>query len=308
MKYNKVVLAGGNGYLGTVLAGYYSPLAERVIILARTAAPNRGNIETCVWDGKTEGDWQQQLENADLLVNLCGKNVNCRYTKDNREAILQSRIIPTSLLGRAIRKLKHPPALWINIASATIYRHAEDRPQDEENGDIGYGFSVDICKAWEQTFFASETPATRKVALRMGIVIGRQDGAFPRLLGLVKSGLGGRQGNGQQYMSWIHEWDAARVTEWLLERNDLEGIFNVTAPEPVQNDVFMKEMRSAYGIAVGLPAPQWLLEIGTWLIGSETELLLKSRWVVPARLLKEGFNFHYPQAAQAIRDIMSIKG
>ena len=185
MKYNKIVLAGGNGYLGTVLAGYYKSLAEEIIILSRHAKSNEDNIKTLVWDGRNEGGWISEIENADLLVNLCGKNVNCRYTKKNKQEILSSRIDPTNLLNAVVLKLKTPPKLWINITSATIYRHAEDGPQDELDGETGYGFSVDICRAWENAFFNVTTPNTRKVALRMGIVFGKEDGVFPRLLNLV---------------------------------------------------------------------------------------------------------------------------
>ena len=180
MKYNKIILAGGNGYLGGVLAQYYRNITAEIIILSRKPAVADGNIKTIVWNGVDEGEWGSTLEDADLLVNLCGKNVNCRYTEKNRKDIITSRINPTMLLGRVIAKMQRPPQLWINITSATIYRHAEDHAQDEEMGEIGYGFSIDVCRQWEQTFFETNTPHTRKIALRMGIVLGKQDGAFPR--------------------------------------------------------------------------------------------------------------------------------
>jgi uncharacterized protein (TIGR01777 family) len=306
MKYTKIVLAGGNGYLGHVLANYYKDKADEIIVLSRKPQPLNNNIKTIFWDGKTEGDWINALEGAAMLINLCGKNVNCRYTTANRKAILTSRIIPTTLLGNAIAKLKAPPQLWINITSATIYRHAEDRPQDEENGEIGYGFSIDICKAWEKTFFDTQTPGTRKIALRMGIVLGRNDSAFPRLLNLVKFGLGGKQGNGQQYMSWVHEHDAAKCTEFLLDHKELDGVVNCTAPIPVKNDEFMATIRKAWGMPFGLPAPAWLLAIGAAIIGTEPELILKSRWVLPKRLLDAGYSFSFSEATHAIDDILSI--
>jgi uncharacterized protein (TIGR01777 family) len=232
MKYNKIVLAGGNGYLGTVLARYYQPLANKVIILSRHPKEADANIKTLVWDGKTEGDWINELEDADLLVTLCGKNVNCRYNAKNRREILDSRTDPTRLLGQVVAKLKNPPKLWINSASATIYRHAEDRPQDEITGEIGEGFSVNICTAWEKLFFSFDTPGTRRVALRMGIVFGKRDGVFPRLLNLVKIGFGGKQGNGRQMVSWIHEQDVAAITEWLLDHPEMEGVINAVSPKP----------------------------------------------------------------------------
>ncbi|ADY51858.1 domain of unknown function DUF1731 [Pseudopedobacter saltans DSM 12145] len=307
MKYNKIVLAGGNGYLGTVFAKYYKDLAREVIILSRKAKAKEENIETIVWNGSTKGEWISSLEGADVLINLCGKNVNCRYTQKNREEIIASRVVPTKLLGEVIGQMQNPPRLWINITSATIYRHAEDRPQDEYNGDIGYGFSVDVCKKWEKTFFNTDTPLTRKIALRMGIVLGRTDAAFPRLLNLVRFGLGGKQGEGEQYISWIHEQDAAKCTEWLIDHEALQGIINCTAPAPVQNTDFMRMIRKAYGVSIGLPAPAWLLEIGAMVIGTETELILKSRWVIPQKLLDSGYNFLFSKADYAIKDLLSIK-
>jgi len=300
MKYRKIVLAGGNGYLGTVLAKHFRPLADQVIILARKPQPTTGNIKTLVWDGQTTGDWTTSLQDADLLVNLCGKNVNCRYTKKNKKEIFDSRLIPTRLLSKVINSLTNPPKLWINITSATIYRHAEDRPQDELTGEIGDGFSIEVCKAWEASFFENETPKTRKVALRMGIVLGLKDGAFPRLLNLVKLGMGGKQGNGKQYVSWVHEHDAVRSIVWLLNHPEIEGVLNCTAPGAIKNQVFMRSIRKAYGIDFGLPAPAWLLAIGAKIIGTETELILKSRWVKPAVLLENGFEFKYGEIDGAV--------
>jgi len=304
MKYKKIVLAGGNGYLGTVLANYYKDKAEEIVILSRHEKQTEGNIRTVTWDGKTAGKWTAELVNADMLVNLCGKNVNCRYTEKNKAEIFASRLLPTEILGQVIRDLYEPPKLWINLASATIYRHAEDRPQDEENGEIGTGFSVDVCNAWEAAFNKYQTPKTRKVALRMGIVLGRSDSVFPRLLNLVKMGMGGMQGNGEQYVSWVHELDAARSTEWLMDHPELTGVFNCTAPVPVKNAELMHIIRKTYGMPIGLPAPKWLLEIGSVVIGTETELILKSRWVLPKRLANSGFKFEFETADTAIKDIL----
>lgn len=307
MKYKKIVLAGGNGYLGGVLASFYKPFAHEIIILSRQAKADDGNVKTVLWDGRTEGEWKQSLNDADLLVNLCGKNVNCRYTKENKTEIINSRIIPTALLGSMISDMKNPPKLWINITSATIYRHAEDRPQDEETGEIGYGFSIDVCRQWEEIFLSTNTPHTRKVALRMGIVLGRKDAAFPRLLNLVKFGLGGKQGDGEQYVSWVHEQDAAKCTEWLINHEELHGVINCTAPEPVKNAQLMHIIRNAYGLPFGVAAPAWLLEIGAKLIGTETELILKSRWVLPKRLLDSGYSFLFSKANHAVKDLLSIR-
>jgi uncharacterized protein (TIGR01777 family) len=262
MHHKKIVLAGGNGYLGGVLANYYKDKADEIVILSRKPMPQQHNIKTVVWDGHHGGDWITELEGADLLINLCGKNVNCRYTPQNRKDIIASRVNPTNALGAAIGTLNNPPQLWINVTSATIYRHAEDHPQDEETGEIGYGFSIDVCKMWEGTFFGFTTPNTRKIALRMGIVLGRKDGVFPRLLNLVRAGLGGKQGNGQQYISWIHEHDVAKCTGWLFERQDIDGIINCTAPHAIKNYELMGRLRSTYGAVFGLPMPVWLLDLG----------------------------------------------
>ncbi|TWR30287.1 TIGR01777 family protein [Mucilaginibacter pallidiroseus] len=306
MLYKKIILAGGNGYLGGVLANYYKDKAGQVIILSRKPKIAEGNISTIVWDGKTAGAWVDELEGADLLINLCGKNVNCRYTKANRGELFSSRLVPTRLLGNVVAGLRQPPALWINITSATIYRHAEDRPQDEDTGEIGYGMSIDICKQWEQTLFDTITPNTRKVALRMGIVLGRSGGAFPRLLNLVRVGMGGRQGDGRQYISWVHEQDAAKCTEWLLQSTAVDGVVNCTAPEAVTNSNFMQLLRDAYGVPFGFPTPVWLMEIGARIIGTETELVFKSRWVKPGKLINGGYQFIFSKAKHAVHDLLAI--
>ena len=304
MEYKKIVLAGGNGYLGTVLAKYYSRLATEVVILSRHEKTIEGNVRTVVWDGKSRGKWAAELVNADVLINLCGKNVNRRYTEKNKKEIIESRVIPTELLGAVISDLTLPPRLWINVTSATIYRHAEDRPQDEKTGEIGHGFSVEVCQRWETAFNKCQTPKTRKVALRMGIVLGSSDSVFPRLLNLVRVGMGGKQGNGEQYVSWIHELDVARITEWLMEHPLVSGVVNCTAPNAVRNATLMQVIRQRYGTPVALPAPAWLLQIGAIVIGTETELILKSRWVTPQLLIDSGFEFKFASVEKAVEDIL----
>jgi uncharacterized protein (TIGR01777 family) len=304
MIYHKIILAGGNGYLSTVLSDYYKDKAEQIIILSRKPKAAQGNVRTVEWDGKNIGNWTAKLEGAEMLINLCGKNVNCRYTPQNKKEILDSRLEPTAILGKAIANLKQAPKLWINITSATIYRHAEDRPQDEIHGETGEGFSVNVCRQWEKTFLETHTPYTRKVALRMGIVLGKNDGVFPRLRNLVKFGLGGKQGNGKQYVAWIHEHDVACITEWLLQQPEAEGVYNCTAPMPVPNKELMRKIRRQCGAISGLPASKWMLKIGALLIGTETELILKSRWVIPTRLTHEGYRFSYPLIDGALENIL----
>jgi uncharacterized protein (TIGR01777 family) len=303
MKYKKIVLAGGNGYLGKVLADYYKDRATEIVILARHEKETEHNIRTVVWDGKTRGKWAAELVNADILINLCGKNVNCRYTEKNKAEIFASRLQPTELLGQVIHDLVEPPKCWINAGSATIYRHAEDRPQDEETGEHGEGFSVDVCEAWEYAFNKYDASKTRKVALRISLVLGKREGVFPRLRNLVKMGIGGRQGTGKQYVSWVHEHDVARITEWIADHAELEGAVNCTAPDPVKNYEFMRIIRKAFGFPFGLPSPKCLLEIGSIIIRTETELILKSRWVLPKRLTDSGFVFEYGNATKAVTDL-----
>ncbi|HEY0067292.1 MAG TPA: TIGR01777 family oxidoreductase [Flavisolibacter sp.] len=304
---NRIVLAGGSGYLGRVLADYYKDKAHDIVILSRKAHAPQGNVRYLVWDGRTYGAWTEALEGCDLLVNLSGKNVNCRYTEQNRREILSSRVEPTKALGEAIKTLKNPPKMWMQAASATIYRHAEDRYQDEETGELGSGFSVDVCRTWESVFWEQETPGTIKVVLRIGLVLGRSDGVFPRLKNLVRFGLGGHQGTGLQYISWIHEQDFARVTEWVFEHGKDGDILNCVSPQASRNKEFMRLIRNSYGIGIGLPAPQWLLEIGAVIIGTETELILKSRWVYPGRLLERGFRFSFPEPGEAVREVLGCR-
>lgn len=306
MKYKKIILAGGNGYMGTVFAQYFQELAQEIIILSRKPKASQGIIKTLVWDGKSEGEWVKELEGADALINLCGKNVSCRYTDKNKAEILKSRLVPTQLLGDVLQRLNNPPQIWINLTSATIYRNAEDRPQDEESGELGTGFSVEVCRKWEECFFNTHTPNTRKIALRMGIVLGNKDGAFPRLVNLARMGLGGKLGNGKQFISWIHEQDAARCTEWLIQNPKLRGALNCTSPYPIRNQDFMHLLRKTLKNPIGIPSPKWLLELGAILIGTETELILKSRWVIPKTLNLEGFTFQYENAKDAIFNL--VKG
>lgn len=246
------------------------------------------------------------LENVDLLVNLAGKNVNCRYNEKNKREIFDSRTNAIHALSEAIKKCDQAPKIWIQCASATIYRHAEDRPMTELNGEIGEGFSVEVCKLWEKTFF-EKTEAftkTRKIILRTSLVLGKTDGVFPRLKNLVKFGLGGKQGKGEQWVSWVHELDVAGMIEWIAGHDEVNGIINCTSPQPLKNSEFMKIIRKIYGFPFGLPAPSWLLELGAILIGTETELILKSRWVLPEKISKSGYTFKLPTLKESVTHIL----
>ncbi|RAJ74031.1 hypothetical protein CLV59_111150 [Chitinophaga dinghuensis] len=305
MKNKKIVLAGGSGFLGRSLTELWGA-DNQIIIISRTAPAAEVKAKWVPWDGRTTGSWVAELEHADVLVNLSGRSVNCRYTPANQQEIFDSRTFSTKALGAAVQQLQNPPKLWVNAASATIYRHAEDRPMDEFNGEMADDFSVRVCKRWEKTFNDITLPHTRKVILRTAVSLGWQPGGVMQpYCNLVKWALGGHQGSGRQRYSWVHVADIAGMIEWLESRPDLDGVFNCTAPHPVTNREFMRTLRQKAGHVVGLPAPAWLLEVGAALIGTETELLLKSRWVLPTRALQLGYQFKYPQLEAAMADILA---
>lgn len=307
----KIVIAGGTGFIGQAMAQRW--VADNEIIILSRQLPTENNaygakvigdkIRIVKWDGTHMGGWTKYLDGADILINLAGKSVNCRYNEANKAEIFRSRLDATKVLGEAVNCMKNPPKLWINAASATIYRHAEDRPQDEYTGEIESDFSVQVCKQWEQTFYDQYTPRTRKVALRTAITLGN-GGVMMPYFNLLKFGLGGRQGSGRQMYSWVHVTDLCRVVEYLYEHEAMSGTYNVSAPNPVTNHVFMKTLRSICGHFWGLPAYEWMLQIGTRLIGTEAELILKSRWVLPTRLSEAGFVFEFPELAGALKDIV----
>jgi len=263
------------------------------------------------WDGESAGVWTYLLNSTDVVINLAGRSVNCRYTESNRAQILRSRLDATRILGEAISVAKNPPRLWLNASTATIYRHAIDQPQDDLTGEIGqppeWRFSVDVATRWEIAFFNAKTPNTRKVALRSAMTMSPdQGGVFSILSRLVRLGLGGAQGTGEQYVSWLHHRDLTRAIDFLIE-GELEGPMNLCSPNPLPNREFMAVLRKAWGKPIGLPASSWMLEIGAFILRTETELLLKSRRVIPTRLLNAGFEFQYPEwsaaAEQLARDI-----
>lgn len=312
-----VVVAGASGFMGRFLVDHWRATGREVRTIGRGAADAR-------W-GDTDGI-RRLLDGSALLVNLAGKSVNCRYGPENRAEILRSRVETTAELGRAVAACAAPPATWINSSTATIYRHAEDRPQTESAGELGTGFSVSIAKAWEAEFFAAKTPDTRQLAIRTAIVLGDGSALVP-LLNLARFGLGGPQWDtpwfstrarresgtehtfgarwGTQRFSWIHLDDVAGALDFLEQRADIDGVVNLAAPEPVTNTELMRIIRRAVRMPFGVPAPRPVLEVGAWAIRTETELLLKSRWVVPERLLEAGFAFRHPHLEPAITDIVA---
>ncbi len=309
----KIVIPGGSGQVGRVLARHFHSQGHVVTVLSRQPRPTPWRV--VAWDGITPGGWITDVAESDVCINLAGRSVNCRYTRANRRIIYESRIHSTRLLNQVIASLKPAPRLWINASTATIYRHALDRAMNESDGELGgsepgapdtWNFSIDVAKGWEEAFFVTPTPLTRKVAIRSALTLSPdRGGVFDVLSGLVRHGLGGRQGSGTQFVSWIHEADFVRTLDLLIAREDFCGVVNLASPNPLPNGDFMRDLREAWGIRFGLPSPNWLIELGTWLMRTESELVLKSRRVVPGRLLAAGFQFLFPDWPSAARDLVA---
>lgn len=315
----RVVIAGASGFIGQRLVASFREEGASVSTIGRSGADARWDDQEAI---------TALVDGADLLINLAGKSVNCRYSPANRAEIVRSRVATTEELGRAVRAASTPPSLWINSSTATIYRHAEDRPMTEEDGEIGTGFSVDVATAWEDAFFDGELPGTRRVALRIAIVLG-DGGALIPLLKLARFGLGGPQldgrwpisrarrsagtahergaRGGRQRFSWVHLEDVVGTIRFVRDHPELDGPINVSSPNPTDNRGFMRTLRYALGRPFGLAAPRWMLELGMFVLRTETELVLKSRWVLPERLLQAGYRFSYPELDPALRDIIPAR-
>ncbi len=310
----RIVIPGGTGQVGNILARHFHEHGHAVTVIARR--PIEAEWRVLTWTGQDFGPWTEAIEGSDVVINLAGRSVNCRYNAVNRREIKNSRIFATQIVGQAIAHAKAPPRLWMNASTATVYRHAIDRPMDEVTGEIGgsepgapetWRFSIDVATSWERTFFAAETPRTRRLALRSAMTMSPDPGGvFDHLLRLVRWGLGGPSGPGTQYVSWIHDVDFIRAIEFLIARDDLEGVVNIASPCPLTNSEFMCCLRRAYCTSyVGLPAPKWALNLGAVFMKTETELILKSRRVVPKRLTDGGFEFHFPNWRGACQDLIN---
>lgn len=308
----KIVIPGGSGQVGTVLARAFQAEGHEVVILSRKAS-DKLPWRVVEWDAKTLGDWTGELEGADVVINLAGRIVNCRYNDENRREIMDSRVNSTKAVGEAILKAKNPPQTWLQSSTATIYAHRYDAPNDELTGIIGgdeksapdtWNFSIDVARNWEKTANEFELPETRLVLMRSAMTMSPdKDGIFDVMLGLVRKGLGGTAGDGRQYISWVHDVDFIRAVNWLISHEELSGAVNIASPNPLPNKEFMHIFREAWGTKIGLPAAEWMLEIGAFFMGTETELILKSRCVVPARLLESGFEFEFPEWKDAVKDL-----
>lgn len=307
----KIVIAGGSGHVGQVICRNWQRAEDEIVILSRRQQP--GACRTVLWNGETPGAWMKELDGCDVLINLAGRSVNCRYTEHNRREIMESRVNSTQILSQAISACQRPPSVWLQASTATIYAHTFGAGHTEENGIIGgqetdappkWGFSIDVARAWERACLDASTPATRKVLLRSAIIMSRDRGsAFDLLLRLVRMRLGGPVGDGRQYLSWIHEVDFVRSLHWLIDHPSLSGPVNLSSPNPLPHTAFMKLLRQAAGIRIGLPTPRWQLELGTWMLGTESELILKSRKVLPGKLMKSGFSFQFPEWQTAAEDL-----
>lgn len=307
----KIVIPGGSGQIGVLLARHFQQHGHEVVVLSRS--PESAPWRVVPWDARTLGPWQAELDDADVVINLAGRSVNCRYHAANRKAMLDSRVESTRVVGDAIARSSRPPRVWLQASTATIYAHRFDAPNDEAKGIIGgnepnapdtWRSSIVVATAWEKALAESITPDTRKVALRSAMTMSPdRGGIFDVLLGLVRRRLGGRAGDGRQYVSWIHDRDFIRAVDWLIEREDLCGAVNVCSPNPLPNVEFMATLRAAWGVRLGLPSSRWMLELGAWFLRTETELMLKSRRVVPWRLLDSGFSFEFPSWPDSACDL-----
>lgn len=306
----KVVLAGGTGYLGKLLQDHYLFLGHEVVVLSRSLRNESTQVRFKKWNGKTiDKSWLTELKDADVLINLAGRTVDCRYTTKNKKEILDSRVLSTRVLNEAVSLLESRGDLnlkvWVNFASATIYRHSLDKDMNEASGELGSGFSVEVCKAWEQEFYA-EKQQVRKIALRLAMVMGKDDGPLVPLLALAKVGLGGAHSSGDQYVSWLSEQDFCGILDFVVQDKNLSGSINACSPFPEKNSVFMSHIRSALGRNFGFRLRDWMLEVGALFLQTETELVKKSRRVVPSSLLKAGYAFKYPKFESYAKDLVGL--
>jgi len=306
----RIILAGGSGFLGRVLVSALLEAGYEIVVLTRAPRKTEDGVFCVAWNGNSLGNWVSCLEGARAVVNLAGRSVNCRYHARNRQAILDSRVQSTRVLGEAIGQCVQPPPVWLNSSTATLYKHSLDQAMDETSGIIAAtpeardAFSVEVALAWESAFDEACTPLTRKVALRTAMVFGPVNGGVFRVLRrLVRLGLGGPMAGGRQFVSWIHESDFANAVQWLIERDGISGPVNLAAPNPLPNREMMEIFRSVCGVRFGLPATRWQLELGAWLLRTETELIIKSRRVTPGRLQAAGFQFAFPNLNEALLDI-----
>ncbi len=297
----KIILAGGTGTMGLILQQHFAERGDEVVVLTRRPAlKQHPKVRMVHWDGRTSGAWSTELIGADVLINLAGRSVDCRYTVKNKALILNSRVDATRVLGEAVVACARPSMVWINLSSATVYRHAEDRPMDEITGELGSDFSPQVVLAWEKEFFRHTREGTRQVAVRCAMVFSPHGGAFPRFAQLTRFGLGGHHASGKQYVSWMHEADVSAFFQWLIDTPGIEGIINLASPNPLPENELMRELRLRVKPVVAFNVPEWMLTIGAFFLRTETELVLKSRRVMPTRALELGYRFQHEKIQTAL--------
>jgi uncharacterized protein (TIGR01777 family) len=299
----KLIIAAGTGFLGQILINHFHTHFDQIVIFTRGKSKEENGIKYVNWDARKLSGWETELEKATVLINLAGKSVDCRYTKANKKEILLSRIESTKILNKAVLQCKNPPKHWLNSSTSTIYRFSLDKQMSEENGEISNDFSMNVAQSWEKAFFKYDTPKTLKTAMRTSIVLGKKGGAFIPLKTLANTGLGGKQGKGNQYISWIHENDFAKSIEFIVQQK-MTGVINIVSPTPITNADFMKKLQKAVGQFIGIPMPIFLLKIGSFIIRTETELVLKSRNVIPKKLIENGFKFEFSNIDNAFKNLL----
>lgn len=298
----EIVIAGGSGNLGRLLIPYFH--GRDIAVLTRSPYKVSAGVRFVPWDGKTLGEWKSELEHASVVINLAGRSIDCRFTKANRREILASRVQSTLALGEAIAQCQHPPRLWINAGGTSIFGHSREK-QGEADRPSGIGFLADVSREWEAAFERSIAPATRKVLLRISGVLLREGGMLEPLIRFSKLAFGNRIGDGEQYLSWIHEIDFVRIIEWIIVNENISGTVHACSPNPVNNQHFMQVIGEALGGRHLLPIPKWLAVLGAWLIGTNAALILDGNKVVSKRLSDAGFEFVFPELEQAIWDIIT---
>ncbi len=306
----RVLIFGGTGHMGLALKRHLDPARYQITVVSRNPK-SPGDLQ---WDGRTLGTWTEALDGSDVVINLAGRRVHCRYNEANKKEMMDSRIDSTRVLGTAIGQCKNPPAVWLQASTATLYAHTFGAPNDDVTGVMAgsepdapaaWKYSIEIGTKWEEALNQAETPSTRKVAMRTAIMMGiDKDSALDVFSGLTRKGLGGRLGSGKQWVSWVHELDMVRAIEFLIE-SDLEGPINIASPNPLPQVEFAKELRQAWGVPFGLPATPWMIAIGAWFMDGDSEIVLKSRRVIPKRLTDAGFEFQFPEFGPAVRDLVS---
>jgi len=301
----RLVLAGGKGFVGQELARTLTGSRE-IVVLTRSAAPGNGEVRHAVWDGQNVGAWKQWLDGAHALVNLTGARIDCPHTPENRREILDSRVNSVRVLSKAVLECDRPPHVWVQASAVGYYGDTSPRISDE-GSPPGEGFIAEVCKEWESAFQAAALPATRKVTLRLAPVLGREGGILPALSNITRLFLGGAAGSGEQYMSWIHIADLTTMFQWALDRDDLDGVFNASSPNPVQNSEFMRTLRRALHRPWTPRVPAWAVRLSAHIIGTDPNLILQGQRCTPKRFVDKGFTFQYPSLGSALEDLLTSK-